>query len=127
MFLWHWFYWVCLQERSFFFSQVIRNVTLYREVIVEVTEKNDPNLVRLLENMIKAGPYARPGTVKFISSEEAAKSLLEDLGNDPPIEELPGILFDVFNFTVSEKYLDHESLNAMRLELMQYEGINEVY
>lgn len=110
-----------------FFSQMIRNVTLYREVIVEVTEKDDPDLVRQLENMIKAGPYARPGTVRFISSEEAARSLMEDLGNDPPIEELPGILFDVFNFTVSEKYLSRDSLEALRLELMQYEGINEVY
>lgn len=60
-----------------FFSQMIRNVTLYREVIVEVTE-DDPDLVRQLENMIKAGPYARPGTVRFISSEEAARSLMED-------------------------------------------------
>lgn len=110
-----------------FFSQIIRNASLYREVIVEISEKNDPAVVNQLENMIKAGPYARPGTVKFISSEEAAKNLMEELGNDPPIQELPGILFDVFNFTVSEKYLQKDSLTAMRMELMQYEGINEVY
>lgn len=110
-----------------FFSQLVRQATLYREVIVELTDKEDPEQRRLIENMIKAGPYAKPGSVLFISSESAAKNLMKELGNDPPIAELPGILFDNIHFTVSERYTGKDSLEALRLQLMQYEGINEVY
>lgn len=76
---------------------------------------------------IRQHPFVKPETVTFITKEQAAATMREDLGDESILEDMPDLLRDVVRFNVKSDFLDDEKLAAWRTALRQDTLVSELY
>ena len=83
--------------------------------------------VRRVIAEVRSQPFVKKETVTFISKEQAANSMREDLGDDSMLQDLPNMMRDVIKFNVQANYLSADSLLGWREQLMQDTTVAELY
>ncbi len=80
--------------------------------------------VTSLQNRIQGKPYVK--TTRFVSKEEAAKVLQQDLGEN--FLDILGYnpLYASFNINLYEPYANKDSFANIKADLMRFEGIKQV-
>lgn len=80
--------------------------------------------VTSLQNRIQGKPYVK--TTRFVSKEEAAKVLQQDLGEN--FLDILGYnpLYASFNINLYEPYANKDSFANIKADLMKFEGIKQV-
>lgn len=105
-------------------------VTLFKEK-VDIWLELKPNLpeseVARVVGILRRQPFVKPETITFISREQAAASLREDLGDDSMLEDSPDLLRDVLRFNVKASYLEDATLAEFREALRQDTVVSELY
>lgn len=76
---------------------------------------------------IRQHPFVKPESVTFITKEQAAATMREDLGDDSILEDMPDLLRDVVRFNVKSDFLDDEKLSDWRTALRQDTLVSELY
>lgn len=105
-------------------------VTLFKEK-VDIWLELKPGLaqddIARIVGTVRQHPFVKPETVKFITKEQAAATMREDLGDASMLEDMPDLLRDVVRFNVKAEYLDDEKLTAWRETLKQDTLVSELY
>lgn len=76
---------------------------------------------------IREQPFVKTETVTFITREQAAASMKEDLGDKSLLEDNPDLLHDVIRFNVKAEYLNDDSLSQWRETLRQDSLVADLY
>lgn len=105
-------------------------VTLFKEK-VDIWLELKPGLaqddVARLVNSVRQHPYVKPETVNFITKEQAAATMREDLGDASMLEDTPDLLRDVVRFNVKAEYLDDKKLTEWRETLRQDSLVSDLF
>ncbi len=89
----------------------------------EATQTEKWSLLKLIET----ANFAKSGTVKFISKEEAVKQLQSEMEKDMDMLSMTNPLFDVITFNVSSNFATVENLNQIQQHLLQQTAVSEVF
>lgn len=102
----------------------------YREnidILVEIKQEVSKGAIRQLLSRLESDPLVLPASIKFISKEEGAALLREDFGEDFSNLGLPNPLYDVVTFNLPSAYLNRDSLDRIRQELLQIPAVHDIY
>ena len=107
-----------------------RLVTLFKEK-VDLWLELKPGLaeadVARLVATVRQQPFVKKETVTFITREQAANTMREDLGDESMLEDMPDLMRDVVRFNVKAEYLDDQRLIDWREALRQDSLISDLY
>lgn len=105
-------------------------VTLFKEK-VDIWLELKPGLaqedVARIVNEVRQQPFVKIETVKFITREQAAATMREDLGDASMLEDMPDLLRDVIRFNVKAEFLEDQQLKDWRDSLRQDTLVSELY
>jgi cell division transport system permease protein len=76
---------------------------------------------------VRQNPMVKKESISFITREQAAATMREDLGEESMLEDMPDLLRDVVRFNVKAEYLDKAQLNDWRELLRQDTMVSELY
>ncbi|MCB0643764.1 MAG: permease-like cell division protein FtsX, partial [Phaeodactylibacter sp.] len=110
--------------------QATNLVSYFKENINLMVEVKDGALVGSLdslEQVIAQAAYTKPGSLQFISKEEALDMLRADFGEEFLKLDLPNPLYDVIVFNVRASYMNPDNLKAIREEIRSSPIVSDVY
>lgn len=105
-------------------------VTLFKEK-VDIWLELKPGLAqediaRIVGN-IRSQPFVKPETVTFITKEQAAATMRQDLGDESMLEDMPDLLRDVIRFNVKSEFMNEETLTRWRDDLRRDTLVSDLY
>jgi cell division transport system permease protein len=105
-------------------------VTLFKEKVDIWLELkpgvSEADVTRII-GQVREHPFVKPETITFITREQAAAAMKEELGDKSLLEDNPDILRDVVRFNVKADFLDNDELATWREELKQDSLIADLY
>lgn len=110
--------------------QAQRLVTLFKErvnIIVELREAASPEQIAELRQQLQSSPFTKQGSIAFTSREDAAGIMQHEFGEDFLKLDLPNPFFDVLSFNVKARYMEADSLQAIRSLLREHDYVNDVF
>jgi cell division transport system permease protein len=105
-------------------------ITIFKERVdiwVELRTDATQNDKIRLEGVLKSKNFVRAGSVAFISRADAAHEMQIELGDTSMLADLPNLMYDIFRFNVSEKWLETDSLATIRTEIKQDSLVSDVF
>lgn len=105
-------------------------VTLFKEKVdiwLELRPGAGPDDVARIVGEVRRQPFVKAETVTFVTREQAAATMREDLGDDSMLEDLPELMRDVVRFNVRADYLDADSLLNWREQLRSDSLVADLY
>lgn len=107
-----------------------RLVALFKEKVdVWLEFKPDTpqeDIARIIQT-VRQEPFVKPESVTYITREQAAASMREDLGEESLLADIPNLMRDVVRFNVRADFFEKDSLNQWRETLKQDTLIAELY
>jgi cell division transport system permease protein len=97
------------------------------DIIVEVRDSLPEAVVKEIGIQLGRQQYVREASVAYVSKEEALQQLSKTFGEEILRLELPNPLYNSFVFNASAAYLSPDSLVQIKDELLQLEGVADVY
>lgn len=97
------------------------------DLIVELRPENEEGAQAQVIAQLNGADFTRPGSVRFVSREEALEQMSEDMGEDILRLDLPNPLFDVVLFNVKADYLESDSLAHIRTLLQANPAVSDVF
>lgn len=117
-----------------FFGLIIlhaqRLMVVFKEkvnILAELEESSLQSDIDSFQMALNEYEFVKEGSVNFISKEEAVQLMQEEFGEDFLKLDLPNPFFDVITFNVKAAYLEKDSLQNIRSELLSYEAVNDVF
>lgn len=107
-----------------------RLVRVFKErvnLMAEMREGTDTEAIAAIQEKIARSPFTKAGSVTFVSKEEAARLMSEDFGEDFLKLDLPNPFFDVITFNVKASYVNRDSLERIREQLLGESAVADVY
>ncbi len=105
-------------------------VTLFKEKIdlwVELQPGVGQEDIARIVAEINAQPFVKPSSVRFITRDQAAATMKEDLGEESLLEDAPDLLRDVIRFNVQADYLNDETMLTWKETLRQDSTVADLY
>lgn len=105
-------------------------ITVFKErvnLLVELEASTPEGTVSQLKTQLEKSRFVKEGSVQFISREEAADIMREDFGEDFLKLDLPNPFYDVITFNVMARYMERDSLAAIRAEIRSNAYVNDVF
>jgi cell division transport system permease protein len=105
-------------------------VTLFKEKVdiwLELKPGISQEDVSRIVNQVQQHPFVKQETVKFITKEQAAATMREDLGDESMLEDMPDLLRDVVRFNVKAEFLEDKKLMQWREALRQDTLVSDLY
>ena len=117
-----------------FFGMVILQATnlvaYFKEninLMVEIKPNQAATALDSLQNQITQAKYTKPGSLRYISKEEALEMLRDDFGEEFLKLDLPNPLYDVVVFNVQANFMTPDSLTIIRQEIKASDIVSDVY
>lgn len=110
--------------------QANRLVKVFKErinVLLEIEEGTDSEAIARLQDRLENSSFIKPGTVAFISKEDAAEDMSSTFGEDFLKLDLPNPFYDVITFNLQAGYVQTDSLQRIRLSLENEPAVSGVY
>ncbi len=105
-------------------------VTLFKEK-VDIWLELKPGLaqedVARIVNEVRRQPFVKIETIKFITREQAAATMREDLGDTSMLKDMPDLLRDVIRFNVKAEFLEDQKLKDWREVLRQDTVVSDLF
>jgi cell division transport system permease protein len=96
-------------------------------ILAELKESSPQSDIETFQLALNNYEFVKDGSVNFISKEEAVELMQEEFGEDFLKLDLPNPFFDVITFNVKAVYLEKDSLQNIREELLSYDAVNDVF
>ncbi len=96
-------------------------------LIMELQENTPMPDVLALENALRKQPYLKPGSLDYISRQEAAQTMQEEFGDEFLKLDLPNPFYDVITFHVKADYMHPDSLQAIRQQWRADPAVTDLY
>lgn len=105
-------------------------VTLFKEKVdiwLEVrTNTPQEEIARVIQDL-RQQPFVKAESITYITREQAAAIMREDLGDESLMEDIPNLMRDVVRFNVQADFFQEDSLRLWREALRQDTVISELY
>jgi cell division transport system permease protein len=105
-------------------------VTLFKEKVdvwLEVrSDAPQAEIVRIIQEL-RQQPFVKPETVTYITREQAAAIMREDLGEESLMDDIPNLMRDVVRFNVQAEFFQEDSLRQWRETMLQDTIVSELY
>jgi len=105
-------------------------VTMFKEK-VDLWLELKPGLpeaeVARMIGLVRQNPFVKKESVTFITREQAAATMREDLGDETMLDDIPDLMRDVVRFNVKAEYLDDPRLLDWRESLRQDSVVSALY
>lgn len=115
---------------SLFLMQAQRIVQYYNEQVSLILEFRDGSseqeMDRVLSDLEK-DPAVLPGSVQFISKEEAAQLMRKEFGADFLALDMPNPFYHTATFHVRHSYMHTAALKALRQTWSRHSAVNDIY
>ncbi len=105
----------------------VRTLRENLDVWVEMHQGATPQEAAELVRRIQQNPYIIPESVKWISHEEAAALIKQELGDENLLEDLPNMMRDVVQFHVRADKLKPEDLVQFQEEMRADSLVSELF
>lgn len=105
-------------------------VTLFKEKVdlwLELKPGLAEDEVARIVASVRQQPFVKKESVTFITREQAAATMREDLGDDSMLKDMPDLLRDVVRFNVKAEFLDDQRLTDWRETLRQDTLVGNLY
>ena len=105
-------------------------VTLFKEKVdlwLELKPSATESDVARIVAEVRQQPFVKKESVTFITREQAAATMREDLGDDSMLEDMPDLMRDVVRFNVKAEFLDDQRLADWRESLQQDTLVGNLY
>ncbi len=105
-------------------------VTLFKEKVdiwLELTPGTTEADVTRIIGIVRRQPFVKPESISFITREQAADAMKDELGDESLLEDNPDLLRDVIRFNVKADYLDDEVLTDWKGKLLQDSLVADLY
>ena len=84
------------------------------------------DIARIIQE-VRQEPFVKPETITYITREQAAAIMREDLGDASLMEDIPNLMRDVVRFNVQADFFQEDSLRAWRETLKRDTLVAELY
>ena len=105
-------------------------VQLFKEKVdiwLELKSDAGPGDVERIVATVRQQPFVKTETITFITREQAAASMKEDLGDASLLQDLPELMRDVVRFNVQADYLNSDSMFNWREQLRADTMVADLY
>ncbi len=105
-------------------------VALFKEKVdiwLEVRANTPQEEIGRVIQDLRQQPFVKPETITYITREQAAAIMREDLGDESLMEDIPNLMRDVVRFNVQAEFFQEDSLRQWRETLRQDTVISELY
>jgi cell division transport system permease protein len=106
-----------------------RFIALFKEKIdiwIELKPDTPQSEAQRVMQQVSQQPFVKEGSVRFITREEIAATMREDLGDDRMIADLPALMRDVVRCNVRADFLTPDSLGTWRTQMQQDSAVAEL-
>jgi cell division transport system permease protein len=97
------------------------------DVWVEMHPDATPDQAAQLIAQVSSNAAIVPGSVKWMSREEAAAQIRLELGDENMLEDLPSMMRDVVQFNVKADQLTTEGMTALKEEMKADSLVSEIF
>jgi len=105
-------------------------VTMFKEKVdlwLELKPGLPETEVARMIGLVRQHPFVKKESVTFITREQAAATMREDLGDETMLDDIPDLMRDVVRFNVKAEYLDDPRLLDWRESLRQDSVVSALY
>lgn len=107
-----------------------RLVSLFKEKVdvwLELrSDVPEAEIARIIQE-VRQQPFVKKETVTYVTREQAAAIMREDLGDESLLEDIPNLMRDVIRFNVQASFFQEDSLRQWRETLKQDTLVAELY
>ena len=96
-------------------------------LMVEFKEGTTPENIQKVMTQLESSEYVRSSSVAFISKEDAAIEMKEELGEDWVSMDISNPFFDMVNFCLKSEYLDSKGLAMVSDWVKEKEHVSDVF
>ena len=96
-------------------------------LMVEFKEETSREEIQSTMTRLESSEYVKPESVLFISKEEAAIEMKEELGENWVSMDISNPFFDMVNFNVKSEYLDSEGLTKVSNWIKEESIVSDVF
>ena len=105
-------------------------VELFKEKVdiwLELEDGAPQEAIARIIQEIRQEPFVKTETVTYITRDQAAALMREDLGDKSLMEDIPNLMRDVVRFNVEAEYFHQDSLRQWRDQMRQDTVVAEVF
>lgn len=105
-------------------------VTLFKEKIdlwLELKPGLSEAEIARIVTEVRQQPFVKKESVTFITREQAASTMREDLGDQSMLEEMPDLMRDIVRFNIKAEFVDDQRLKDWREALRQDTLVSDLY
>ncbi|MEM1323488.1 MAG: permease-like cell division protein FtsX [Bacteroidota bacterium] len=95
--------------------------------MVEIKPGTPESEIFQLKRKLQKMPFVKVPTLRFISKEEGAELLRDDLGEEFLKLDFQNPLYDILSFNVHANYLQSDSLQQIRSQIIEWAGVNDLF
>ena len=96
-------------------------------VMVEMKKEATKSEIKQLEIALGEMPYVKMGSVKFVTKEEVAAEMKEELGTTGSAIGISNPFYDLINFNIKSNYVENDSLEIIRQIIMKNDFVKDVF
>lgn len=115
---------------SLFLLHAPKWIKAYKEqvsVMIEVKEETSEEQLGELINSLKEKSYIKSETIKYISKEDVAKEMKEELGVAENTLNVLNPFYDMVHFNLEASYMQSDSLKQIRTTILQSSFVKDVF
>lgn len=105
-------------------------IKVYKEqvnVMIEIKEGTSKEQISTLTSELKEELYIKSETVKFVSKEEVAEEMKEELGAAENTLDVMNPFYDMIHFNMNANFMQSDSMQIIRENIMKSDFVKDVF
>ncbi len=105
-------------------------IKVYKEqvnVMIEIKEGTSKEQISSLSNSLEQKPYIKSESVKFVSKEEVAEEMKEELGAAENTLDVLNPFYDMIHFNMNASFMQSDSMQIIRENIKENDFVKDVF
>lgn len=105
-------------------------IKVYKEqvnVMIEIKEGTSKEQILALTNSLEQEPYIKSESVRFVSKEEVAEDMKEELGAAENTLDVLNPFYDMIHFNMNASSMQNDSMQIIREKIKENDFVNDVF
>lgn len=105
-------------------------IEVYKEqvnVMIEIKDGTSAEQIRELTNFLEKEEYIKSKSVRFVSKEEVATEMKEELGATENTLDVMNPFYDMIHFNMIASFMQNESLKVIRENIKKNDFVKDVF
>jgi cell division transport system permease protein len=105
-------------------------IKVYKEqvnVMIEIKEGTSKEQILALTNSLEQEPYIKSESVRFVSKEEVAEDMKEELGAAENTLDVLNPFYDMIHFNMNASSMQNDSMQIIREKIKENDFVSDVF